>query len=268
MCIRAPTPSSSTATIPTRSRISFDDGPDPKWTPKILDILKQKNVKGTFMMIGAEAQENIGLMQRVYARRQRDRQPHLYASRHQRNLSTAGSISRSTSPSACSPASSACSRSTSVRPTTSTRSPTPTTRPRPSCRIQNEGYIIIGNKIDTDDWNERPPQDAAGDHQSVLEQLQTMKTKPQFRGSIILMHDGGGDRSATVAALPVLIDALRAHGYTIVPVSALMGKTTARGHAAAHLLAMPARHCPTPSPSPRSPSSATSSSWSSSSATS
>ena len=54
-----------------------------------------------------------------------------------------------------------------------------------------------------------------------------MKTKPQFRGSIILMHDGGGDRSVTVAALPVLIDTLRAHGYTIVPVSALMGKTTA-----------------------------------------
>jgi cellulose synthase/poly-beta-1,6-N-acetylglucosamine synthase-like glycosyltransferase len=61
----------------------------------------------------------------------------------------------------------------------------------------------------------------------VLAQLQIMKTKPQFRGSVILMHDGGGDRSATVAALPVMIDALRAHGYTIVPVSALMGKTTA-----------------------------------------
>jgi len=58
--------------------------------------------------------------------------------------------------------------------------------------------------------------------------LVTMKTKPQFRGSIILLHDGGGERSATVAALPVLIDALRAHGYTIVPVSALMGKTTAQ----------------------------------------
>ena len=55
-----------------------------------------------------------------------------------------------------------------------------------------------------------------------------MKTKPQFRGSIILLHDGGGDRSATIAALPVLIDALRAHGYTIVPVSTLMGKTTAQ----------------------------------------
>ena len=45
----------------------------------------------------------------------------------------------------------------------------------------------------------RRPQEIT---QSVLDQLQTMKTKPQFRGSIILMHDGGGDRSATVAALP------------------------------------------------------------------
>jgi peptidoglycan-N-acetylglucosamine deacetylase len=77
-----------------------------------------------------------------------------------------------------------------------------------------------------------------------------MKTKPQFRGSIILLHDGGGDRSATVAALPVLIDALRAHGYTIVPVSALMGKTTAEVMPPAHLLAA-LRACPTPSPSPR-----------------
>ena len=54
-----------------------------------------------------------------------------------------------------------------------------------------------------------------------------MKAKPQFRGSIILLHDGGGDRSATVEALPALIDALRARGYSIVPVSALMGMTSA-----------------------------------------
>ena len=61
----------------------------------------------------------------------------------------------------------------------------------------------------------------------VLDQLNVMQTKPQFRGSVILMHDGGGDRSVTVAALPVLIDALRAHGYKFVQVSDLMGKTRA-----------------------------------------
>ncbi len=68
-----------------------------------------------------------------------------------------------------------------------------------------------------------------------------MKTKPQFRGSIILLHDGGGDRSATVAALPMLIDALRAHGYTIVPVSVADGQDYCRGDAQAHLPTVPAR---------------------------
>ena len=41
----------------------------------------------------------------------------------------------------------------------------------------------------------------------------------------MLLHDAGGDRSQTVAALPELIDALRAKGYKIVPVSALAGLT-------------------------------------------
>ncbi len=50
---------------PNEIALSFDDGPDPNWTPKILDILKHKHVKGTFMLIGAEAADNIGLMQRI-----------------------------------------------------------------------------------------------------------------------------------------------------------------------------------------------------------
>jgi cellulose synthase/poly-beta-1,6-N-acetylglucosamine synthase-like glycosyltransferase len=81
--------------------------------------------------------------------------------------------------------------------------------------------------MDTNDWNENPRKTPAEIAQTILAQLDTMKIKPQFRGSIILLHDGGGERSATVAALPVLIDALRAHGYSIVPVSELLGKTTA-----------------------------------------
>ena len=51
---------------PNKVALSFDDGPDPDWTPKILDILKKYNVKGTFFMIGEIAEENIGVMRRVY----------------------------------------------------------------------------------------------------------------------------------------------------------------------------------------------------------
>ena len=99
----------------------------------------------------------------------------------------------------------------------------------PVWHIQQEGLTIIGSKIDTDDWNENPPKTPNEIIQSVLAQLQTMKTKPQFRGSIILMHDGGGDRSAHRGRAPVRSSTHCAPTATrIVPVSALMGKTTAQ----------------------------------------
>jgi len=50
---------------PNEVALSFDDGPDPKWTPRILDVLKRKGVHGTFMLIGEEAQQHIALMQRI-----------------------------------------------------------------------------------------------------------------------------------------------------------------------------------------------------------
>jgi cellulose synthase/poly-beta-1,6-N-acetylglucosamine synthase-like glycosyltransferase/peptidoglycan/xylan/chitin deacetylase (PgdA/CDA1 family)/spore germination protein YaaH len=206
--------------------ISFDDGPDPKWTPRILDILKQKNVKGTFFLIGAEAAENIGLMQRLF-REGNEIGNHTY---------THPDISE-ISPQALDFQVSLTERLFASKlgvqplyfrpPYDIDEEPETDDQAAPIVPIQNKGFIVVGSKIDTNDWNEHPrksPQEIA---QSVLAQLQIMKTKPQFRGSVILMHDGGGDRSATVAALPVLIDSLRAHGYAIVPVSALMGKTTA-----------------------------------------
>jgi cellulose synthase/poly-beta-1,6-N-acetylglucosamine synthase-like glycosyltransferase len=83
----------------------------------------------------------------------------------------------------------------------------------------------VGNKIDTDDWDEHPRKSPQEITDSVFRQIESMQKNPWGRGSIILLHDGGGDRSATVAALPVLIEALRAKGFQIVPVSQLVGQT-------------------------------------------
>ena len=212
---------------PRQVAISFDDGPDPKWTPKILDILKQKHVKGTFMLIGDEAAENIGIMQRI-VRDGNEIGNHTYThpdiseiSPQQLDLQVKLTERLFASKLGVQPLYFRPPYDIDEEPDTDDQA-------APVVRIQNDGYIIIGNKIDTDDWNEHPHKSPEEITQSVLRQLERMKTKPQFRGSIILMHDGGGDRSATVAALPVLIDALRAHGYQIVPVSELMGKTTAQ----------------------------------------
>jgi cellulose synthase/poly-beta-1,6-N-acetylglucosamine synthase-like glycosyltransferase/peptidoglycan/xylan/chitin deacetylase (PgdA/CDA1 family)/spore germination protein YaaH len=207
--------------------LSFDDGPDPKWTPKILDILRDKGAKATFMLIGAEAQENVGLMKRV-VREGHEIGNHTYThpdiseiSNQQLDLELKVTERLFVSKLGIQPLYFRPPYDIDEEPDTDDQA-------APVERIQQAGYTIIGSKMDTNDWNENPRKTPAEITQTILTQLETMKIKPQFRGSIILLHDGGGDRSATIAALPVLIDALRAHGYAIVPVSELMGKTTAQ----------------------------------------
>ncbi len=211
---------------PTELALSFDDGPDPKWTPKILDVLKQHHATGTFMLIGAEASDNISLMQRI-VREGNEIGNHTWThpdiseiSARQLELEVSLTERLFESKLGIQPFYFRPPYDIDEEPDTDDEA-------EPAWRIQQMGLTIIGSKIDTDNWNENPRKKPQEIVNSVLAQLKTMQAKPQFRGSIILMHDGGGDRSATVAALGPLIDALRAHGYTIVPVSALMGKTTA-----------------------------------------
>ena len=47
--------------------LTFDDGPDPEWTPQILDILKARHVPATFFIIGGNAESNPGIVQRILA---------------------------------------------------------------------------------------------------------------------------------------------------------------------------------------------------------
>jgi cellulose synthase/poly-beta-1,6-N-acetylglucosamine synthase-like glycosyltransferase/peptidoglycan/xylan/chitin deacetylase (PgdA/CDA1 family)/spore germination protein YaaH len=211
---------------PGQVALSFDDGPDPTWTPKILNILKEKQVKGTFMLIGSQAQENVGLMQRL-VREGHEIGNHTYthpdiAEISARQLELELNVTErlfisklGVQPLYFRP------------PYDIDEEPDTDDQAEPAYRVEQMGYIVVGNKIDTDDWNEHPHKTPKQITDSVMQQLDNMKDKPQFQSSIILMHDGGGNRAPTVAALPVLIDALRARGYQIVPVSALMGKTTA-----------------------------------------
>jgi len=211
---------------PHKLALSFDDGPDPVWTPKILAILKQYHVKGTFMVIGEEAQKNIGLLQQ-YVRDGNEIGNHTFThpdiseiSQRQLELELNWTERLFAAETGIQPL--------YFRPPYSIdQEPDTNDEAAPAYRIQQMGYTIIGDKIDTDDWNEHPRKTPQEITDSVLQQLQEMKTNPWMRGSIILMHDGGGNRQATVDALPLLITTLRSKGYEFVPVSELMGKTTA-----------------------------------------
>src|SRR5271165_4960610 len=87
---------------------------------------------------------------------------------------------------------------------------------------QDMGYLIIGQKIDPHDWQlvNGKPNPAQEIVDQVLQQAND--------GNIILFHDGGGDRTQTIAALPQVIDTLRARGYSFVSVPDLLGKTRAQ----------------------------------------
>ncbi len=207
--------------------LSFDDGPDPKWTPKILDILKEKNVKGTFFLIGAAGADNIGLMRRIL-REGNEIGNHTYTHPDISEISTQHLDLEVNLTERLFESKLGVQPLYFRPPYDNDEEPDTDDEAAPVWHIQQDGLTIIGSKIDTNDWNEHPRKTPAEIIDSVLAQLQTMKVKPQFRGSIILLHDGGGDRSVTVESLGPLIDALRAHGYTIVPVSTLMGKTVAQ----------------------------------------
>jgi peptidoglycan-N-acetylglucosamine deacetylase len=140
---------------PNQVALSFDDGPDPKWTPKILDILKQKNVKGTFMLIGAEAAENVGVMKRI-VREGHEIGNHTYThpdiseiSNRQLDLEVKLTERLFASKLGIQPLYFRPPYDIDEEPDTDDQA-------APVVRIQNDGYTIIGSKIDTNDWNEHP----------------------------------------------------------------------------------------------------------------
>ena len=206
--------------------MTFDDGPDPEWTPKILDVLKREHVPGTFFLIGIQAEKFGSLTQRVY-REGHEIGNHTFTHPDISSIGT-GYMKVELNLTGRLFASRLGIRTMLFRPPYSVDAePDTEDQVRPLELTQSMGYITIGNKIDPKDWSDEPaltPQQIAA---GVLDHLPPCQPNDQKCGNIILMHDGGGNRERTVLALPLIIDGARARGFEFVPVYKLMGKTKA-----------------------------------------
>lgn len=206
--------------VPRKLAITFDDGPDPRWTPKILDVLKEKHVPATFFVIGLDASQWPQILKREYAEGHSIGN-HTYTHpafeeisptqlRWELNLtqrligSTLGVKSILFRP-----------------PYGIDHQPEFAEEVAQLPLAQDMGYLIVGQKIDPHDW--RQPYGKQVPAQEIVDGVLRQATS----GNIILFHDGGGDRSQTVAALPQIIDQLRERGYDFVSVPELINKTRA-----------------------------------------
>ena len=204
-------------TLPHKIALTFDDGPDPEWTPQILDILKAKQVPATFFIVGANAEMSPKLVQREVAEGH-DVGNHTFT---HPNLgdSPPGIVSLELN------ATQRLFEALTGRSMRLFRAPyfgdaEPTTADElvPIGIAQKMGYISVGLHIDAEDW-QRPGADRIVDN--VLTQVAA--SNPERTGQVVLLHDAGGERSQTIAALPRIIDGLRARGYEFVTVSTLAG---------------------------------------------
>jgi cellulose synthase/poly-beta-1,6-N-acetylglucosamine synthase-like glycosyltransferase/peptidoglycan/xylan/chitin deacetylase (PgdA/CDA1 family) len=198
--------------------LSFDDGPDPQWTPKILDVLKQYNVKATFFTIGLEAEKFPGILKRIY-REGHEIGNHTFTHPDISNISAQYARVELNLTERLLAAKLGIKPVLFRPPYSVDQEPDTADEVRPLELTQSMGYITVGDKIDPDDWRDDPRPSPQQITQSVMDQL--------GHGSIILLHDGGGNRANTVKALPMIIEGLHSRGYQIVSVHELLGKSYA-----------------------------------------
>jgi cellulose synthase/poly-beta-1,6-N-acetylglucosamine synthase-like glycosyltransferase/peptidoglycan/xylan/chitin deacetylase (PgdA/CDA1 family)/spore germination protein YaaH len=200
--------------------LTFDDGPDPQWTPALLDILKQENVPATFFIIGKNGQSYPDLMRRI-VNEGHEIGNHTFT--HPNLGEVPGSLTELELNATQRLIESEVGRSTVLfrPPYFGDAEADKPQEVEPAFLAQQLGYLMVGVRIDPDDW--KLPVTADAIVQRTIERA--MDNNPDTRGQVVLLHDAGGDRSATVEALPKLIHELRARGFRFVGVSELAGLT-------------------------------------------
>ncbi|HZT44020.1 MAG TPA: glycosyltransferase [Chthonomonadaceae bacterium] len=206
--------------------LTFDDGPDPTWTPRILDILQQYHVPAAFFVVGKQAEENPDLVRREWDQGEEIgnhswSHPDLFklpleAQKLQLNA-TQRIIEAITGHS-----------TTLFRPPYGGDvEPQTGKEVVPMLTAAELGYITVGETNDPQDWrlyNYKAGTEAMDptrprDYEDIVKSVVVNRDV----GTVVLLHDGGGDRSRTVAALPQIITQLRQMGYTFMTVSDLRG---------------------------------------------
>ncbi len=205
--------------------LTFDDGPDSEYTPRILDILKQYHAPAAFFVVGVNAERFPDLLKREYAEgheigNHTYTHPNIAATsplRTQLELSTTQRILENLL---------GVSTTFFRPPYNADSAPTTPAEIEPIRRAQQFGYATIAETVDPRDWEPGiTPEAIIKEVESELAEAQSENDLDATH--IILLHDAGGNRNATIAALPKLIEYFQNKGFRFASVGELVGKSRA-----------------------------------------
>ncbi|MCR2806164.1 polysaccharide deacetylase family protein [Paenibacillus sp. SCIV0701] len=189
--------------------LTFDDAPDPRYTPAILDVLAQYEVCATFFVVGDRAAKHPDLVARMM------REGHIIGN-HSFNHAVFSTLSMYQFEQQIWKTDGIIQKIIGVSPTL-IRPPYGDLLSKQVSWGKENGFTIVNWDVDSEDWKKNP---------SSARVLANIKRTLQ-PGSIVLQHAGGGegqDLSGTIQALPLLIEQLQSNGYDLVTLPELLGK--------------------------------------------
>ncbi|MFJ4004061.1 bifunctional polysaccharide deacetylase/glycosyltransferase family 2 protein [Streptomyces sp. NPDC090023] len=181
--------------------LTFDDGPDPTWTPQVLDALRRNHARATFFVTGTMTSRYPELVRRMV---DEGHEVGLHSFNHpDLSYQSKRRVDWELSQGQLALAGAAGIRSSLFRPPYSSFASAMDDRSWPVSKyVGGRGYLIVLNDRDSEDWR-RPG----------VEEIIRRATPAKGKGAVVLMHDSGGDRSQTVQAIDTLLPRLQHEGY-------------------------------------------------------
>ncbi|RYI99990.1 MAG: hypothetical protein EON52_24635, partial [Actinomycetales bacterium] len=188
--------------------LTFDDGPT-AWTAKILDVLDRHQVKGTFFVIGSKVAERPDLVRRM---RDEGHEVGVHSFTHVNLANVSGWRLRVELDQTQLAIAAATGRTTDLlRPPFSSKAASVSGSDWRSL-TRTRGYRVVYTDLDTEDWR-RPG----------VEKIVAAGLPVDGRGAVVMLHDGGGNRAQTVAAVEQLVETLQDRGYEFDTVTDAVG---------------------------------------------
>ncbi|MEW1777974.1 bifunctional polysaccharide deacetylase/glycosyltransferase family 2 protein [Streptomyces sp. NPDC086777] len=206
----------TTVSVPAKTiALTFDDGPNPTYTPQVLKILQQYDVPATFFLVGSMVSRYPGIVKTMV---QQGNEVGIHTFTHvDLSYQSDARINREMQQTQLALAGAAGITTTLFRAPYSSETDAIDNYSWPVYKkLGDEGYTSVFVDTDSDDWK-RPG----------VSKIVKWATPSGTRGAAVLFHDAGGERSQTIKALPAYIKKMKAKGYTFTTVSGVVEKRNA-----------------------------------------